>query len=147
MKKMIVPICLMLITIAFPLAADADFWLNLTGEDPESIENLFGPDYVEIPPASIDSRAVRIIWYDSGLTFWFEEDGVSMVRADASAGGEIEGLYGGMRSAEIESIFGRAWIESEGSLYYNLPWKSGPRRLRFVFGDGGLEEIYLYRVR
>ena len=51
-----------------------------------------------------------------------------------------------MTSDEIVAVMGEPWIEDDGSLYYNLPWNGGPVRLRFVFAEDGLREIYLYKV-
>ncbi|HAK47330.1 MAG TPA: hypothetical protein DCO79_15600 [Spirochaeta sp.] len=149
-------VCIAVIFILFSTTAaagiDADSpeaspWFNMLGADINRVEAVFGKTYVEIPPAQLESRADRIIWYAPGLTLWFSDGALVQLRVDSGADGEIIGLKAGMSEAGVKRICGAPWIESAGSLYYNLPWQGGPVRLRFVFNSSGLDEIYLYYVR
>ncbi len=126
------------------------FWSGLLGSVFDTAVEILGPDFREIDPGSVQSTADRIIWYPGGLTLWFSSTGLSQIRFDRSVQGSAAGISIGSTKNDIRAVFGEPWIESDDSLYYNLPWQRGPVRLRCVFGSGtqpGLTEAYLYRVR
>ncbi len=134
---------------------------------------------VEISPEKLGSSADRIIWFadytadytadydedhnsdhnshnsenisDSDLTVWLKPD-VVQLRFGSGIKGTIAGIGIGSSPEEVISLCGPPWIEDGSSLYYNLPWRGGPVRLRLVFedyeqGGEGLFEVYLYQVR
>ena len=123
------------------------YWYNLIDSGIETVESYFGNGYDEISAEALNSRAERILWYKTGVTLWFAEGRVVQLRLDSNAGGSADGVRIGSSIDEIESVFGNPWIEDGGSLYYNLPWRNGPVRLRLVFSDMKLSEAYLYIVR
>lgn len=153
-----------------PEAAELGFWYDLIGSAEGTFtEKLKAAGYSftasDIQPHLLDSRASRIVYFSSaeqdaagmrlnGLTVWFVGAKVSQLRFDRNAAGSLCGLAIGSAEAEVLHLCGKPWIEDQGSLYYNLPWRGAPVRLRFVF-DGTangsrrdrLAEVYLYQVR
>ena len=131
------------------------FWYELISETPENaiaaaISAGFGGNYYEVPPYSIGSRANRIIYF-TGLTFWIKAGTVTQIRVDSNCRLESGGLKVGSPLDDVKRICGTPWLEEGSSLYYNLPWRGAPVRLRFVFQnsypDGmTLKEAYLYQV-
>ncbi len=150
---------------------ELSFWYNLLGSDLQTVLSAagsagFGTEAVDIEPESIDSRADRILYFAGqhtgeeypadekllrGLTVWFVNGRVRQLRLDSTVRGRLAGLGMGSSPAAVMHVCGSPWIEADGSLYYNLPWRGAPVRLRFVFTDSGLEEglteVYLYLVR
>lgn len=153
-RAMLVILIIFFILFAASSAAalDADspealWWIELLGSEPGDILKRFGRDFVDIPPSQLQSRADRVLWYETGLTFWFSDDHLVQLRLDSAAEGEISGLRPGLSVRMVKKLCGRPWIELPDSLYYNLPWHGGPVRLRFEFNSDGLGEIYLFYVR
>lgn len=121
-------------------------WYNLIDADISEVEKWLGDSYIEIEPSAVGSRAERVIWYENRMTLWFNNNRVVQLRFDSGSSGISSGIQMGSPVSEITRICGRPWIEANGDLYYNLPWRSGPVRLRFIFDDSGLFEVYLYIV-
>ena len=146
-------VVLFLIFTIAPLTAldiadpDAEEWIGFLGSDIQRVEEAFGSGYSDIDPLSISSRAERVIWYENGLTFWFDRGRAVQLRVDSDNSFETAGFRFGMSLPDVRELCGTPWIESADSLYYNLPWQEGPPRLRFLFNENGLDEIYLYYVR
>jgi hypothetical protein len=122
-------------------------WYNLIGADITVVEDVLGDSYTDIDPPAAGSRAERILWYKNGITLWMDDGRVMQLRLDSAVEGAVSGISIGSPVSEVLEIFGRPWIEDAVNLYYNLPWRSGPVRLRLIFADSGLSEIYLYIVR
>lgn len=130
---------------AFPETSAS--WLKMLGSQLDENLCAVGPEYLELNPEDYNSSAGRIIYYPEGLTIWSDYGRIVQLRLDKNWAGRIGRLRIGLSSAELKQIMGEPWIEDELSLYYNLPWNGGPVRLRFVFTDSVLNEIYLYNVR
>ena len=138
-------------------------WYRLIGSSEKDItdaadENGFGRQYFEITPGLIGSRADRVIYFGGtpvsgsgllrqGLTVWFIDGRAVQLRFDDKLKGEAGGIGIGVSWDFILLKLGKPWIEDETSLYYNLPWRGAPVRLRFVFNEELVKEIYLYQVR
>ena len=155
-SKFAASVCIAVFFTAFaviPLSAlniaddEAEHWLQLLGADLHRIESAFGSSHTDIDPDPVNSRAERIIWYESGPTIWFSNGEAVQLRIDSSSSFAAAGLRFGVSPAGVRDICGQPWIESTDSLYYNLSWRGGPVRLRFLFNENGLDEIYLYYVR
>lgn len=126
---------------------DAADWLSVLNSDFEETAGAIGQGYIEIDPEEYSSRADKIIYYPEGLSLWSSGGKIIQLRLDSAWGGFISGIRIGITDADLRLVMGEPWIEELGSLYYNLPWNEGPVRLRFVFTETGLIEIYLYGVR
>ena len=129
----------------FPVSRS--LWLAVLNSDIEESLEIIGSGYIEISPDDYSNRADRIVYYPEGLTLWSSGGKITQCRLDSAWKGMISGLEIGMTGDELRLKLGEPWIEETGSLYYNLPWNGGPVRLRLVYGDSGLREIYLYNVK
>lgn len=127
--------------------AEAAVWYNLIDAETAYVEDILGDSYTEIEPAAVESSADRIIWYENGITLWFFNDRVIQIRLDSAIRGSALGIKIGSSLQDVKTICGSPWIEADDNLYYNLPWRSAPVRLRMIFKDSGLFEVYLYIVR
>ena len=122
-------------------------WYNLIDADIHGVEQALGNSWLDIDPSQAGSRAERILWFNNGISLWMDKERVAQLRFDSAAAGSAGGIRMGSQIPEVVSILGRPWIEADDNLYYNLPWRGGPVRLRLVFDDTGLYEIYIYIVR
>ncbi|MDC7124916.1 MAG: hypothetical protein PQJ46_05080 [Spirochaetales bacterium] len=127
------------------------YWTNFMDMDESLVERkltrFYGLEPVEINPSEIKSKAERVIWYKNGPTVWFISGRAVQLRLSVGMEGLIDGVGFGSSVESVKTSFGNPWIETENDLYYNLPWKGGPLKLRLYFKENALYEAYLYIVR
>jgi hypothetical protein len=83
--------------------------------------------------------------YDHGMSlFWFRQR-VWQVRFDKGFTGSFLDLSLGASRARTVELLGHPFYSEGDWLLYHFAGDGFPVRLRLFFGDGGLEDAYLYR--
>lgn len=82
--------------------------------------------------------------YAADYSLFIFRDRVWQVRVWES--GSLAGVALGASRAEVLDILGEPAGEVDGSLVFSLPSKDYPVRLRVIFNDDLVSDIYLYRA-
>ncbi len=87
---------------------------------------------------------VVFFYPDYVYLFWYR-DRVWQVRCDRRFDGTVFGVRLGMSIEEARAGNGRALIERGDSIYFDVTDAAYPIRVRLVFADGLLNDVYVYR--
>jgi hypothetical protein len=131
---------------AAPLAAQDFDPLELIGLDPVSALEVHGAPREVFPFRGVEEPQDNVVFFYPDFTylFWFKNR-VWQVRCDKRFNGTLFGLRLGMSREEAKSEIGRIQIEQGDSLYFDVIEATYPIRVRLVFADGILSDVYVYR--
>ena len=137
---------LAILAIPFAIHAQSFDPLGLIGLDPASALQTLGPPVEVFPYRGADAAEDNVVFFYPDFTylFWFRNR-VWQVRFDQRFTGTVFGLKLGMRQ-EVVGLPGN-WrlIEAGDSLYFDPLEADYPIRVRLVFSEGLLHDIYVYR--
>ncbi len=107
---------------------------------------IFGPPLRLYPLRGEQDWQDDVVFFypDYRYLYWFQ-DRVWQIRFDRRFQGDIGGVRPGMGVEEVQRIFGTAHYIGEDNLYYDLDDRGYPVRLRLVFSEGILQDMYIYR--
>jgi hypothetical protein len=93
-----------------------------------------------------DEKRDNVVFYypDSLYLFWFR-DRVWQVRFDRRYTGSIFGLTFGMTRDVVTAASPRTLLANGDSMFFDIDNPSYPMRVRLVFTDGFLSDMYVYR--
>jgi hypothetical protein len=129
-----------------PCAAAESDPVGLIGMDPASALETLGPPTEILSYRGAEESEDNVVFFYSDFIylFWFRNR-VWQVRFDRRFKGEVLGLKLGMRREDAGS--GPPWAQTEqgNSVYFDLLQAQYPIRVRLVFVEGTLRDIYIYR--
>jgi len=124
------------------VSPDPTLWLGLT---PETAYRDKGAP-AEIYPLAVDDKRWQVVHFygDHSYLFW-SSNRVWQVRLDKTWTGTWKGLTMGMARDDAETALGAPLAKGDDWSVWNLPYKTFPKRLRLVFTDDKLSDLYVYR--
>jgi hypothetical protein len=84
--------------------------------------------------------------YTSGFTFFLFGDHLWQIRLTPAYAGSIYGIFLGDASEKVLSTLGQPYEKSVDSFVYRMPYRGYPVKLRLVFTQDKLVDVYLYRA-
>ncbi len=84
--------------------------------------------------------------YTSGFTFFLYGDHLWQIRLTPAYAGSIYGVFLGDSSEKILSTLGQPYERNADSFVYRMPFRGYPVKLRLVFAQDKLVDVYLYRA-
>lgn len=138
----------LLLALALPAAADSGAEpTRAIGMGLKSAVETFGlPQSMFSFRGSEESRDDVVFYYyaDHMYLFWYK-DKIWQVRYDRRSNAVVHGVSLGMSRQEVEAaVPERPLVENGDSLYFDLAGAL-PIRVRLVFADGTLSDIYVFR--
>ena len=123
-------------------ADDPSSWLGLT---PDTAYALRGAP-AEVFPLAVDDKRWQVVHFyaDHSYLFW-SSNHVWQIRLDKLWTGTFKGVTLGMSRTDAEAALGEPLARGDAWSGWSLPYQAFPRRLRLVFIDGALADVYLYR--
>jgi hypothetical protein len=135
-----------------PKPANADFpawkdpvvdrvgWLLM-----EAVEELGAPQEVAVSRGS-EPRLDAVVFYypDHSYLYWWGNR-LWQLRFDGRYRGEVLSLEMGITRAEVLKRLGSPDFSGADDVVYQLPDRGFPVRLRLLFKNGRLDDLYLYR--
>ena len=125
--------------------ADADP-TRLIGLDLKSALSTLGVPQAVFPFRGDDETQDNVVFYYSDYLylFWYQNR-VWQVRCDRRFAHPVLGLALGMPRETIVRTFPRLLTANGDSLYFDVDETQYPIRVRLVFADGALSDVYVYR--
>lgn len=120
---------------------------DLLGMTPRQAYNRLGaPDEIFVHRGAEPWQDDAVFYFEKErlYLFWFE-DRVWQVRLDGRSRDGIEGVLPGMTQSQVRDAIGEPWKDEGDSAYYNIVSEPYPVRMRLVFRDETVNDIYLYR--
>lgn len=125
-----------------PAASDPSAWLGLT---PAQSYALRGAP-AEVFPMPVDEKRWQVVHFYSDHTYLFwTSNRVWQVRLDKLWTGALKGVVMGASRTDAEAAWGEPLARGDNWSVWALPYQTFPRRIRMVFTDGLLADVYLYR--
>lgn len=116
------------------------------GADLDSVFETFGTPKavysVRAPNPAFDD--VVFVYENSVSVFWYRNR-VWMLRFSPGFAGTVYGVGMGKDRREVSEELGAPDFVQDESLFYDLPFRGFPVRLRLVLDDGTVSDLYLYR--
>lgn len=133
-------------TITILVAVNIYGYENLIGSTPEQlIEVLGAPEHVFVERGKSDSEDDVVLFYNSRLYIYFNQNRAWQVRADEKFKDKFLDISIGATLEEVKKILGEPAEVVGGSLIYKRPDRGYPVFLRLYFKSEKLEDIYVYR--
>ena len=125
-----------------PVPTDPTIWLGLTPE--ASYRDRGAP--AEIYPLAVDEKRWQAVHFypDHTYLFW-SSNRVWEVRLDKLWAGSYRGITMGMARDGVEALLGTPAARGDSWSVWALPYQTFPRKLRIVFTDGLVSDLYVYR--
>jgi hypothetical protein len=119
---------------------------GLIGLDLKAVFETFGPPQEVFPFRGAQECQDNVVFFypDRTYLFWYH-DRVWQVRCDKLSKKTIFGLALGMDREEVTRKTGHPLIEQGDSLFFDIEQGKFPFRVRLVFADGTLSDVYVYR--
>lgn len=136
-----------------PRPADADFgpWTDPVIERigwqlVQAVEELGGPQEVAVVRGT-EPRLDAVVFYypDHSYLYWWGNR-LWQLRFDGRYRGEVLSLEMGITRAEVLKRLGNPAFPGTDDMVYQLPDRGFPVRLRLIFQNGRLNDLYLYRA-
>jgi hypothetical protein len=120
--------------------------VGLIGLDPPSAYEVLGPPQEVFSFRGTEASEDNVVYFypDFIYLFWFKNR-VWQVRCDGRFEGTLFGVRLGMRREEVENGNGRTKTVRGDSVYFDVIEAQYPIRVRLVFIDGILSDVYVYR--
>jgi len=128
-------------------AASVDFDpTQFIGLDPKSALDALGAPKEMFPFRSQDDSQDNVVFFypDYLYLFWYQNR-VWQVRCDRRFARPLLGVSMGMPREVIERTSARELTARGDSLYFDLEGAKYPLRVRLVFSNNALTDIYIYR--
>jgi hypothetical protein len=95
----------------------------------------------------IEARLDAVVFYypDNSYLYWWDNR-LWQIRFDGRYKGEIMGVAMGQSRAEVIKRLGAPLSNGADDCIYQLPDRGFPVRLRLIFANGLLNDLYLYRA-
>ena len=92
-----------------------------------------------------ENRWQAVHFYPDHTYLFWSSNRVWQVRLDKLWAGTFQGLTMGTPRADAEAILGEPVARGDNWSLWNLPYQTFPRRVRLIFTDGLLSDLYVYR--
>ncbi len=148
MRPRILPVTLtFLLLLAFHADADAPEATHVIGMELKSAVDAFGlPQSMFSFRGTEEARDDVVFYYPDHMYLFWYKDRVWQVRFDRRSTAGFHGLSPGMTRQEVEgAVRERPLVSSGDSLYFDLDAEGFPVRVRLVFAESDLTDIYVYR--
>jgi hypothetical protein len=132
---------------AFPACAETPDLTHVIGMELKAAIDAFGlPQNMYCFRGTEEARDDVVFYYpDHKYLFWYK-DRIWQVRFDRRFTEGFHGLSPGMTRQEVEdAVKERPLVSGGDSLYFDLDSGSFPVRVRLVFTDSNLTDMYVYR--
>jgi hypothetical protein len=118
-------------------------WIGL---ELQSAYDTFGPPREVFPFRGKEEWQDNVVFFypDFIYLFWYKNR-VWQVRCDSRYRGSILGLTLGMERDEVKRVLSRTLREQGESIYFDIDTLKYPVRVRLVFSDQTLSDLYIYR--
>jgi hypothetical protein len=135
-----------LLTLSFALSARDFDPVGLIGLDPPAALEILGPPREVFSFRGVEPSQDNVVFFYTDFTylFWYGNR-VWQVRFDKRFDGTLFGVKLGMRLEEIRNGNGRAQTEQGDSIFFDVMEAEYPIRVRLVFVEGMLSDVYVYR--
>jgi len=146
MRALPVMLAFLFLVAAFPAGADEVDPTSYIGMDLGTAVGALGlPQQMFTWRGSDEKRDNVVFYYPNQLyLFWFR-DRVWQVRFDRRYAGKLFGLTFGMPKDLVAAAIPRTAVDSGDSLFFDKDSPGFPIRVRLVFADGLLSDMYVYR--
>jgi len=105
------------------------------------------------PPQELAVSRGNEAWQDSVVFYYADHsylywwgNRLWQIRFDKRYKGEILGVEIGLERSEVLKRLGKPFTVSDNDLLYQLPDRGFPIRLRLIFSNDRLSDVYLYRA-
>ena len=112
---------------------------------PEAFETFGVPRQVAVTRGEEAWQDDVVFLYDNALSLFWYRDRVWQIRFGPGFRGNFSQFIMGSSREDVVSALGQPLHTEEDWFLYQFAGPGYPLRLRLFFGDGGLEDVYMYR--